>query len=152
LALDASTGALLWRTDLPRKIVHLLGVHENKLIASGNQLWWIDIRTRKCSCWPENDNSGLRACGRGTIAGSDIYWPVRDQRGHADQIMVFDTQQAVQSRVPILLEEYGARCGNLVAIDGYLIVASATEMVALSHTARPPEEPAEKLTIQLQPK
>jgi outer membrane protein assembly factor BamB len=150
-AIDASTGALLWRTDLPRKIVHLLGVRENKLIASGNQLWWIDIRTRKCSCWPENDNSGFRACGRGTIAGSDIYWPVRDQRGHTDQIMVFETQQAVQSRVPILLGEYGASCGNLVAIDGYLLVAGAAEMVALSHTARPPDEPAEKLTIRVGP-
>lgn len=148
MALDASTGALLWRTDLPRKIVHLLGVHDNKLIASGNQLWWIDIRTRKCFCWPENDNSGLRACGRGTIAGSEIYWPVRDQRGHTDQIMVFDTQQAMQSRVPILLGEYGASCGNLVAVDGYLLVAGATEMVALTHTPQPPEEPTEKLTFR----
>jgi hypothetical protein len=149
LAIDASTGALLWQTDLPRKIGHLLGVHENKLIASGNQLWWIDTRSGKCLCWPENDRSGLHGCGRGTLAGGNIYWPVRDQRGHADRIMIFDTRQAVQTRVPILLNEYGARCGNLMVIDGVLLVAGATELIALGPATRLPDDPAGKPPLRV---
>ena len=148
-ALDASTGVLLWRTDLPRKIIHLLGVHENKLIASGNQLWWIDTRTGNCFCWPENDRSGLHGCGRGLLAGGNIYWPVRDQSGRNDQIMVFDARQADQTREPILLEEYGARCGNLILAGNGLLVAGARQLIALAPVARELEEPADKLTLRV---
>src|SRR5690606_19601982 len=46
LALDVATGRCLWQAQVPAgtfDAVHLLGVHDNRVIASGRRLWWIDL-------------------------------------------------------------------------------------------------------------
>jgi outer membrane protein assembly factor BamB len=46
-ALDAATGTLRWTTEeqTASDLVHLLGVGQGQLLASGSRLWWLDVET-----------------------------------------------------------------------------------------------------------
>ena len=143
MAYDAETGVLIWQTDLPRDVTQLLGVRGNKLIASGSRLWWIDTRTGNSFCWPESTHTGLSPCGRGVLAGNSIYWPVRNHNDAVDQIMIFDTQQAKETHVPVLLNELGTKAGNLIVSDGMMLISGAKDISALS---------AEPVPVKKEPK
>ena len=76
MALDAGSGQPLWETSLAADTVHLLGVGQGNLIASGDHLWWIDVATGKVRArWPDQSPHGY---GRGILAGDKIFWPTRD--------------------------------------------------------------------------
>lgn len=125
-ALDSSTGATLWSTHEAYDVEHLLGAANGMLVASGRRLWMFDIATGATrQRWPDSVAAGIRGAGRGCIAGSEVFWPTE----HA--IYVFDINTKGQSRLPIDLTPLGMSGVNLVAAQGYLILAGQEKLVAL---------------------
>lgn len=146
-ALDATTGARLWTCSHPTDAIHLLGVTEDRLLASGRRLWWIDsLSGELLRCWPEADDA-QPGYGRGLLAGKKILWPVRDQ------IWIFDAATARPSQEPIQLgsPEIRATGGNLVAGQGYLLVAGSDYLYGFSQESRPREEDASQILGQTRP-
>lgn len=123
-AFYAATGMLAWRSPWPEDVVHLLGISGNRLVASGDKLWWLDARDGKvrpppgmppgAACFPEQGS--LQARGRGILAGDKVYWPT------AEKIFVFDLAHDQQEE-PINLTVRGAGGGNLLITGGGLIIA-----------------------------
>ena len=135
-ALDAVTGQTLWRSGLAENVVHLLGVANGRLIASGERLWWFHATNGKVMArWPEGEGSGVHGYGRGVIAGDAVLWPTREQR-----IFVFDLTAAEQVRQAIDLRPFDVSGGNLVVAGDYLVIAGADEIAALG----PPAPAGEK--------
>ena len=135
LALDAPTGLMLWQTDLPEDVVHLLGVGGGNLMASGDKLWWIQVATGKVAPveWPEGawpDGPSPKGYGRGVLAGNRVYWPTRSA------VYVFD-QRTGRKEQEIELSTRGAAGGNLLVAAGSLLVATSDELLAFSpHSGR----------------
>lgn len=145
LALDAATGQRLWETEPPdavQDVLHLLGTTEEHLIASGDKLYWIGLkgedRGRVKHVWP--DGPEKLGYGRGLLAGDCVLWPTREK------IYVFDPKTARQKNV-FDLGPRGAGGGNLVLAGGRLLIATPTELIALSrHGGRPKESPPPTLS------
>ena len=136
-ALDAASGHLQWMTasDQPQDVVHLLGVYQGRLLASGDRLWWIDADSGKLlRVWPQQ-GSGI-GLGRGTLVDGYVYFPVRGR----DQglIFVFDAASGRQTGPPIRLP---AASGNLVVAQGYLIVAGFNSLWVYEPAGKAPERP-----------
>lgn len=131
-ALDAATGQRLWESHLPEDAVHLLGVGKGNLLASGDALWWIDVRQGKVlRRWPDTTPRGY---GRGVLAGDQVIWPT------PGELHVFDQDAAKSSpRDPIPLSQRGAAGGNLVAAGGLLLVASPDKLYAFRQQGQPPD-------------
>src|SRR5262249_54984311 len=132
-AFDAASGRLLWKTEPIAddvKLSHLLGVARGRLVATGDRVLLFDVRTGKLvSTWP--DNKSLEGYGRGLLAGDRIYWPTRTE------IQVLDQATGLLSEPPIRLQEtYQTSGGNLVAGDGYLIVAQTDGLVVFCQNSR----------------
>ena len=138
-ALDAMTGLVQWATvpSTSDDVVHLLGVAQGSLIASGSQLWWLDGQTGKVvMTFPPNmevDQAAPR--GRGMLVGDVVVWPTRNQ------LWVFNQKQSPASdantlpampREPILLAPYDQQLsgGNLVAAGEYTLLATANRLWA----------------------
>src|SRR5262249_29862167 len=82
------------------------------------------------STWPDSGRA-LEGYGRGLLAGGRIYWPTRNE------IQVLDQRTGVLSEPPIrLMEIYRTSGGNLVAADGYLIVAQSDALVVCCQNSR----------------
>jgi len=133
-AFDAANGRLLWKTDRISddvKLSHLLGVARDRLVATGNRVLLFDVKTgRLLHAWPDSGKS-LEGYGRGLLAGDLIYWPTQNE------IEVLDQRTGLRAQPPIkLLETYHTRGGNLVAGDGYLIVAQADGLVVFCQNSR----------------
>jgi outer membrane protein assembly factor BamB len=131
LALDAPTGLLVWPTWFAGDVVHLLGVIDGKLVASGDKLWWFDALRGKvvsppgsprAECFPEGGSP--KGVGRGLLAAGKVYWPTWDK------IYVFD-QQADRQLYPIDLRVRGAAGGNLVLAGDTLLIATHDRITAL---------------------
>ncbi len=148
-ALDAAFGTVLWSTaaGMATDVVHLLGAAHDRLVASGDYLYWIDassgavVRQFPAPRGVARGYAGppSRGQGRGILAGDEVYWPTRER------IYVFDQYSGQQVRQPIDLAAIGLQGGNLVIDDGILLIASADELVALNTTGRvepPPDGPA----------
>jgi outer membrane protein assembly factor BamB len=142
-ALDATTGQLLWETRLPAgtlDAVHLLGVAEDKLIASGRRLWWFDIVDGRLSAdLPENPFPGPArpdpvGYGRGVLANGWVYWPVR---GELEEIYVLDQRSGRQVRQPIPLSLVGLAAGNLLIADQHLLIAAPDRLYAMNRSGKP---------------
>lgn len=136
LAIDAVTGVLRWSSAAAlADIVHLLGVAEGRLIASGRQLWWLDAETgAPVARFPDNDAESL-GYGRGLLAGNVVLWPTREQ------LYVFHQRQQRRTdastmpaapRQPIRFADHaqGLTGGNLISDGNYLIVATADRLWA----------------------
>jgi outer membrane protein assembly factor BamB len=140
-ALAAMSGELVW--SLPPgeadDAVHLLGVADDTLIASGDYLYWIDAYAgRLMTQFPRGKLGGAeqsapapRGYGRGLIAGDQVCWPTRES------LLVFDARPVLsdfgyQPRLEreISLLERGATGGNLVMAGGVLLIAGADKLVA----------------------
>lgn len=151
-ALDTTTGITLWVTpaELAADAIHLLGVTENRLVVSGECVYWFDIRTGSLAGrYPEpfKASPGFarpspRGYGRGILAGHRLYWPTRNA------ILVFDQrslprggpwQPVIERRVA--LEELGATGGNLVLANDTLLIAGADRLFALAATPEPTRVP-----------
>jgi outer membrane protein assembly factor BamB len=131
--LEASTGQILWQTGTQvEDVVHLLGVSDDSLIASGRRLYWIGLKPgmqgRVERVWPQgNERLGY---GRGILAGNRIYWPARGK------IFRFNLRTGVPEKV-IDLAPLGVSGGNLIAAGGRLLVATPTELVAFDTRSEP---------------
>ena len=130
LALDAHTGRPRWDSALAPDVVHLLGVSNGYLLASGQRLYWFDLaKEGKIHYrWPDSD-LGL-GYGRGILAGGQVYWPSREQ------IHVFDVASTRKVRVIDLMAQHGVPGGNLVAAEGFLLVASGDSLAGFSQYSR----------------
>ena len=132
-AFDAESGRLVWKTDPIAeevKLAHLLGVAKGRLVATGDRVLLFDVKTGKLAAsWPESGKS--EGYGRGLLAGERIYWPTRDR------IEVLDQGSGLRAEPPIkLMELYLTTGGNLVAGNGYLIVAQADALVVFCQNSR----------------
>jgi outer membrane protein assembly factor BamB len=145
-ALDALTGDLVWSTDdsAAGDAIHILGVTEDHLIVSGDRLIWLDRRSGRVDArFPAAGNSGTlnslpspRGLGRGMISAGEIYWPT------ANEIIVFATALKNRKSVDappmqrrIRLDTRGSEGGNLVAADGWLLVATPSRLMAFAPQA-----------------
>jgi outer membrane protein assembly factor BamB/tetratricopeptide (TPR) repeat protein len=133
-AFDAANGRLLWKTDRISddvKLSHLLGVARDRLVATGNRVLLFDVTDgRLRHAWPDSGKS-LEGYGRGLLAGDLIYWPTQNE------IEVLDQRTGLRAGPPIrLLETYHTKGGNLVAGDGYLIVAQVDGLVVFCQNSR----------------
>jgi outer membrane protein assembly factor BamB len=139
-AFDAGTGQILWRNEL-EDVGQLLGVAGDCLIASGRRLYWIGLsgehRGRLKHVWP--DSQEKLGYGRGVLADGNVLWPTRDK------LYVFD-QQTAQPKKAIDLASLGVSGGNLLVARGRLLIASATELVALGRPAKENDEKPVELT------
>lgn len=152
-AIAAASGELAWTTPpgVADDVVHLLGVEEDLLLASGDRLYWIDAPTgRILTSFPPGALGGVeqaaifpRGMGRGLIAGKRVYWPTREA------IYVFSVQPAATPVGPqphlverIELGRYGGTGGHLLSAEGWLLVATGEQLVA--YGPQPPATPAEQ--------
>jgi len=132
-AYHRDTGEVVWQADPGGRVDHLLGVAKGRLVATGNHVWTIDIQSGAVrSRWPEGRTleSGR---GRGLLAGDEILWPT------ADRLYVLDqrTGRPASHRPPIeLRRDYGVGGGNLVAGDGYLVIAEEERLVVFCANSR----------------
>jgi outer membrane protein assembly factor BamB len=122
LALDASCGLLRWETTLAEDAVHLLGVADDFLLASGERQWWIhSLSGRVAHVWPDESPKGF---GRGAIVRDVV---LRPTRATIDVLGVPDARRLRE----IELTTRGAGGGHLIAVEGSLIIASGDELIVL---------------------
>ncbi|MEW4567881.1 PQQ-binding-like beta-propeller repeat protein [Tautonia sp. JC769] len=124
LAFDRLSGQLVWEANPGGRVTHLLGVASGKLVVTGNHVWTIDVDDGAIrSRWPEGQTLE-QGYGRGLLAGGEIYWPTRDTLYILDQVSGRPTD-----RPPVALREaFGCGGGNLVAGDGYLLIAERDQL------------------------
>ncbi len=132
-AFDFESGRLVWKSDPIAeevKLAHLLGVAKGRLVATGDRVLLFDVKTGKLAgSWPETSKS--EGYGRGLLAGERIYWPTRDR------IEVLDQGTGLRAAPPIkLMELYLTTGGNLIAANGYLIVAQPDALVVFCQNSR----------------
>ena len=120
---DAETGETLWQNRIPTE--HVLGVAKGLLIVTSNRVYGVDVKTGQVAWqFPENQPKGI---GRGMLAGDFVYWPT------ASEIHVLDQATGLRAAPPIsLLEGLRTKPGNLIAGDGFALIA------AKSQHSRPP--------------
>jgi len=127
-AFDASTGGRLWQTGTElADATDLLGVAGDWLIAGGGRLYWVGLngedRGQVKHVWPEShERPGY---GRGLLSGDDVLWPTRER------LYVFDQQTAALRNV-FDLKAHGTEGGNLLVVDGRLLIATGRELIGLS--------------------
>lgn len=126
IALDAPTGLRRrpqWQTAFAEDAIHLLGVMDGKLVASGDKLWWVDAQTGKILSPPGTaadsfpEGGSPKGLGRGLLADGKVYWPTWDR------IYVFDQRNNRQLE-PINLSARNAVGGNLLPAGDSLLIAS----------------------------
>ncbi len=126
-ALDAATGQILWQTGPElQDAVHLLGVWEDRLIATGDRVYGIATtgprRGQVVFRWPDGpDRLGY---GRGLLAQGRIWWPTRD----AIHLLDARTGQPIRQ---ILLRPFDTGGGNLLTDGTHWIIAAEKELVCL---------------------
>jgi outer membrane protein assembly factor BamB len=140
-ALEAATGQLAWTlpSGAADDAVHLLGVENDVLVASGDFLYWIDASGgRLLTQFPAGHTDGgsqaapsPRGLGRGLIAGEHIWWPTRQS------ILIFDVRPDSTNFGPrprllreIPLAPRDIAGGNLVIADGILLIATGDRLAA----------------------
>ncbi len=147
-ALDAASGQLVWTTPegIGGDVIHLLGVGSGSLIASGEGLYWFDafngrLKTQiggRFQPSPGHGRPAPRGYGRGLLAGENVYWPTRGS------IFVFE-QNTIETEggwQPVMVREIDlatrqAEGGNLVMVDGILLIASGDHLYAFNETGFP---------------
>ncbi|MGE0376799.1 MAG: PQQ-binding-like beta-propeller repeat protein, partial [Planctomycetaceae bacterium] len=124
MAFDLASGTILWKLQLPGHVVHLLGVRETDLIASGDRLWAIDVETGNVRWRFGSDDPAGFGYGRGTVCGENIFWTTRED------LYVIDrwTGQATQ-RYP-LQELLGVSGGHVIAVQDRLIITGRDHITA----------------------
>jgi outer membrane protein assembly factor BamB len=140
-ALDAITGQKIWETraEQAADAIHLLGVGDGNLMASGDYLYWFDVYSGQLvaqfpppgKSTPGHARPTPRGYGRGILAGKHVYWPT------LASIFVFEhrTIKTEIGREPVLVREIeliprGATGGNLVIADGVLLIATPDRLFA----------------------
>jgi outer membrane protein assembly factor BamB len=142
-SLDATSGQLVW--TLPPNdaadAVHLLGVGNGYLLASGDYLYWINVVTGQVAtqfpaALPIGPGLALpapRGWGRGILAGDRVFWPTQS----ALHVFAQSPQRTGMFTVPKQVKEIDlsggdAAGGNLVLAGGRLIVATADRLIVFA--------------------
>ncbi|MDA1051048.1 MAG: PQQ-binding-like beta-propeller repeat protein [Planctomycetota bacterium] len=151
-ALDANTGILIW-ASLPEQAsdaIHLLGVGEEHLIASGDYLYWFDVYTGRLvgqfpaphRSLPGHAKPAPHGYGRGILVDKLVYWPTRES------IFVFDQRirRELRGRTPeavrrIDLISHGVTGGNLVLANRALIIAAQDRLIVFDRDGKPIDIP-----------
>lgn len=131
-ALDAETGEIRWKTAPLPDVIHLIGVAEGNLFATGDRVWTIEAASgRILRSWPDT-GSGYEPAGRGLLAGRYLYWPT------AAEVHILDLKTGLRSdRGTIRLRErFGTSGGNLALGDGFLVVAGTDSLSAFTQNTR----------------
>lgn len=131
-ALEASSGALKWKSAPLPDVVHLVGVSGGNLFATGDRAWTLEAATGKIvRSWPDT-GSGYEPAGRGLMAGTFLYWPT------ANEIHILDQKTGLRStRGSIRLKErFQTSGGNLVLGDGYLVVAGTDNLSVFTQNTK----------------
>lgn len=146
-SLDATSGQLIW-TMPPNDaadVVHLLGVGNGHLLASGDYLYWINVVTGQVAtqfppALPVGPGLALptpRGWGRGIVTGDRVYWPTQSSiyafAQSPQRTGMFTVPRQVRE---IDLSQADTGGGNLVLAGGRLIVATADRLIACE--ANPP--------------
>lgn len=145
-ALAADNGQMLWRSSADLEdVVHLLGVSDDCLIASGRKLYWIEGQGKAAgrlrNLWPEgHEHIGY---GRGLLTKEHVWWPTRTD------IFVFDKQSA-QLVKRIDLVPRGACGGHLLVADGRLVITGSDRLTAFAAESRP-VTPDDRLALHTWP-
>ena len=148
LALDASTGQLLWECRHFPETIHLLGVGGTNLIASGKQICWLDVDSGKViRDWRDRTASGF---GRGVLVGDQVYWPLRAQMGaeirRFKQRVTNDGPLDADDPIQLDALKPPTSAGNLIAANGYLLIATPTKLIAFGPGQVEPPPPEQILT------
>jgi hypothetical protein len=138
-SLDATSGQLVW--TLPPSdaadAVHLLGVANGQLLASGDYLYWINVVTGQVvtqfpAAVPIGPGLALpspHGWGRGLLAGDNVLWPTQTALHVFTQSLQRTGMFTVPKRInEIDLHAAGAAGGNLLLVDGHLIVTTADKI------------------------
>ncbi len=135
-ALDAPFGQMVWATaaDVAADAIHLAGVGQGHLLASGDYLYWIDLYSGVVNYQFPPARTALRGYagptprgyGRAVLAGDQVFWPTHDF------IYVFQQRSNRQVRQKIELRSLGVTGGNLVIADETLLVAGADRLTAFN--------------------
>lgn len=148
-SLDATSGQLVW--TLPPNdaadVVHLLGVRGEYLLASGDYLYWIDVVTGQVAtqfpaALPLGPGLALpspRGWGRGVLAGDRVYWPTQTAIHVFSQVPERSGMFTLPKRIDeIDLQGQEVAGGNLVFVNGHMIVAGSDRMVGFRGAGLPP--------------
>ena len=131
-ALDGESGAVLWKSAPLPDVVHLIGVGNGNLFATGDRVWTLETAGGKIvRSWPDT-GSGYEAAGRGLMAGAYLYWPT------ANEIHILDQKTGLRSdRGSIRLRErFQTAGGNLALGDGYLVVAGTDNLSVFTQNTK----------------
>ncbi len=132
-ALAADNGQVLWQSSPSlADVVHLLGVSNDCLIASGRKLYWIHGQGpdagRVKAHWPEgHEQIGY---GRGLLTEDHVWWPTRTN------VFIFDKQSAQLVR-RIDLAPRGTGGGHLLVAGGQLVITASDRLTAFAAESLP---------------
>jgi len=130
-AIDAENGAMKWVSAPLPDVVHLIGVAQGNVLASGDRVWTIDGSSGKIiRSWPDS-GVGYAAAGRGLIAGNLLYWPTESE------IHVIDAKTGLRSQKgSINLRDFQSQGGNLALGDGFLVIAGVDSLSVFTQNSR----------------
>jgi outer membrane protein assembly factor BamB len=138
LAIDATTGQLLWYTGPETaSATFLLGISGGRLIAGGGRLFWIgtlgEERGRVVACWPESAETP--GYGKGLLVGNVVLWPTRGR------LYAFDARSAQPIKL-IPLIPWEVEGGHLILARGHLLIAGSRSLAAFRlQSASPSTQP-----------
>ncbi len=121
-ALDATSGLLIWESSHRQDAVHLLGVAEGHLIATGDKVYGFAVHGGRLDYEYPAENHLPNGFGRGLLVGSTVYWPTRDE------LYALDAATGTPVRQPIPLDPRGVRGGNLVLAADFLLIAGSNKV------------------------
>lgn len=128
MAIDITTGQLVWsvQRDDGMQLLHLLGVREDRVIASGHATYAFDLYSGQLRArFPSAPETAMRGYGRGLLAGNQLYWPTRRT------LFLLDAYSLSPVRQPVYLERLGVQGGNLVLVGQTMLIAGPQRMSAL---------------------
>ncbi|WP_197533828.1 PQQ-binding-like beta-propeller repeat protein [Symmachiella dynata] len=129
MGIDAKTGVLKWRKELTGGVRHLLGVHQNRLVVSGDFLWGIDLDTGRIVWKRGQKDAESYGYGRGLLAGDLVMWPKRES------IWVLNALTG-NPQADIAIGQWRSDSGpkltggNLLVADNMLVIAQEQALVA----------------------
>jgi outer membrane protein assembly factor BamB/tetratricopeptide (TPR) repeat protein len=146
LALDATTGEVIWTTRLPaEEAPQLLGVGQGNVLVGGRSLRWIDFHDgRLLAQFPDmgvQEPTVARAqpsgYGRGVLAGGLVYWPTRDKIYVFQQgLAAGDVGPRIVAAGEIDLAVRGVTGGNLLVAQDVLLLTTDDHLYAFADVAR----------------